>query len=103
MKNKKQNLQTILKKNAVSLDEVFGNLTPEQEKIIEIEIRYYDVLVQLKQLRKQMGYTQAQLAKKADIPRTTITKIESGSHNPTVGTLMLIASAMDRKLQVNFL
>lgn len=103
MKNKKQNLQKILGQNAVSLNEVFGNLTSEQEKIVENEMRYYDVLVQLKNLRKQMGFTQMQLAQKADIPRTTITKIESGNHNPTVGTLMSIASAMDKRLQVNFL
>jgi len=40
------------------------------------------------------------LAKKAAIPRTTITKVESGKYNPTVSTLMSIASAMNKTLQI---
>jgi DNA-binding XRE family transcriptional regulator len=103
MNTKKLQLQKILKQNTSSLDDVFKNLTPEQEKIVEDEIRYYDVLVELRNLRKQKGLTQAQLAIKASVPRTTITKIESGNYNPTINTLMSIASAMDKKLQVQFL
>jgi len=93
----------ILDKNSVSADEVFKEFTTEQKKVVESEIRYYDVLVELKKLRKKEGLTQVQLAKKAALPRTTITKIESGTYNPTINTLMSIAVAMGKKLQIKFL
>jgi DNA-binding XRE family transcriptional regulator len=98
-----QKLQKIIKNNTISADESFSEFTPEQRKNVEAEIRYYDVLVELKKLRNQLGLTQEQLAYKAGLPRTTITKVESGSYNPTINTLMSIASAMNKRLQVKFL
>jgi DNA-binding XRE family transcriptional regulator len=56
------------------------------------------MMMELKSLRKKLGLTQAELAKRAALPRTTVTKIESGTYNPTVNTLMLLAAAMNKKL-----
>ena len=86
----------------VSLEEVFQDFTPEQEKIAEAEMRYYDVLLELKKLRNKLGLTQAELAQKALLPRTTISKIESGSYNPTLNTLMSIAAALNKNLRIQF-
>ncbi len=96
---------TILKNIAtktVSFEEVFQDFTPEQEKIAETEMRYYDVVLELKKLRNKLGLTQAELAQKALLPRTTISKIESGSYNPTLNTLMSIAAALNKKLRIQF-
>lgn len=49
-----------------------------------------------------MNRMKKEILKKADLPRTTITKIESGSYNPTIQTLMRISSAMDKKLKITF-
>ena len=103
MNTKKTRLRKVINDNTVSAEEAFRGFTPEQKKIADAEIRYYDVLVELKKLRKQMGLTQEELAVKAKLPRTTITKIESGGYNPTINTLMSIAAAMDKKLQLRFL
>lgn len=96
-------LRKILKQQTISLAEFSQDFTAQQEKTVTNEIRYYDVLIELKKLRKQLGLTQEQLATKAALPRTTITKIESGTYNPTLNTLVTIASAMNKKLQVQFL
>lgn len=49
------------------------------------------------QLRTQKGLTQAQLAKSAGLPRSTVTHIESGAANPALSNLLALAGA----LQVN--
>ena len=49
------------------------------------------------QLRESKGYTQSHLAQLADLPRSTITYMESGAANPSLTNLMLVATA----LQVN--
>jgi transcriptional regulator with XRE-family HTH domain len=49
------------------------------------------------QLRTTKGYTQSALSEKANIPRSTITNIESGTANPSLLNLLALANA----LQVN--
>jgi len=50
----------------------------------------------IKVKRKQMGITQEELARKADIPYTTLVKIETGAvKSPSVDTVNKIACALD--------
>ncbi|MGZ3695242.1 MAG: helix-turn-helix domain-containing protein [Bdellovibrionota bacterium] len=49
------------------------------------------------ELRESKNLTQAQLAKLAGLPRSTVTHIESGAANPSLSNLLAVASA----LQVN--
>ena len=53
----------------------------EQEIIIEVEQRdtRHSVIDQYVQCRKLQGMTQAELAKRAGIPRSKITRFESGN------------------------
>ncbi|KKP47217.1 MAG: Toxin-antitoxin system, antitoxin component, Xre family [Candidatus Woesebacteria bacterium GW2011_GWA1_33_30] len=102
MKTKKLKLEKIIKRNTVSSGSVFRDFTAKQKKIVDAEIKYYDVLVGLKNQRKRMGFSQKQLAERASLPRTTITKIESGSYNPTINTLISIAYALNKKLELKF-
>ena len=87
-------------KFGISFDEVLSELSQEQRDRIESEARYYIVLRDLRRERKAKGLTQQQLATKVHMPRTMITKIESGSRNVTLDTLMQIAQAMGRELVV---
>ncbi len=103
MKNTQKKLKKNITNQSISAEDVFGHFSVEQEKIVESEIRYYDVVKALKTLRQKLGLTQEQLAQKADVPRTTITKIESGSYNPTLATLMTLALAMNKRLQIQFI
>ena len=88
--------------NTISLEEFSKDFTEKQNLIVEEGIRKYDMLAKLKEERKKSKLTQTQLAQKAKLPRTTITKIESGTYNPTINTLSAIASAMNKKLKISF-
>jgi DNA-binding XRE family transcriptional regulator len=92
--------KTKLLKNTIPLSDLMKNLTPEEKQFIEAEERYYYLVVELRTKRRELGLTQAELAKKARVPRTTITKIESGSRNATLETLMAIAQAMGQRLEL---
>lgn len=45
-------------------------------------------------IRKKQGLSQLQLSKKAEIPRSTLTYIESGSGNPSLSNLLKITGAL---------
>ena len=54
----------------------------------------------IKRLRTQKGWSQDKLAKEADIPYTTITKIETGLIKaPSVFTVEKIANALDISIE----
>ena len=49
----------------------------------------------IKQLRNKLGLTQDELARKSDLPYTTLTKIESNViTKPSIQTVMKIASGL---------
>jgi transcriptional regulator with XRE-family HTH domain len=54
---------------------------------------------EIKAWRKKRGITQDTLAKKADIPYTTLAKIESGViENPSIKTVVKIANGLNISL-----
>ena len=77
----------------------------EQEIIIEVEQRdtRHSVIDQYVQCRKLQGMTQAELAKRAGIPRSNITRFESGNYNPSLEQLVRIATALGMMLQVQLI
>ncbi len=88
------------KPNYITLEEYLKGFSKKQRQNIEAEIRLYDLVKSVRQARKQKGLTQAELAKKAGINRTTLSLVETGSRNVTVATLMRLADAMDMKLDI---
>lgn len=52
--------------------------------------------------RKQSGLTQKQLAEKTGIAQGDISKLESGSANPSLRTLRRLAEGMDMRLKLEF-
>ena len=53
----------------------------------------------IKQLRNKQGLTQDELARKSDLPYTTLTKIESNViTKPTIQTVMKIANGLCIKI-----
>lgn len=58
----------------------------------------------IKEARKEKGYTQEELAKRANVSRATIIGLENGSVTvTTTNTLTKIASALDKKVSDIFL
>lgn len=50
-------------------------------------------------LREQAGIDQATLAKRADLPTSSIAEIESGHADPTWGDMRKVAEALDVSLE----
>lgn len=76
----------------------------DDDQEIVIEIRQQDtrrrVVEQYIQSRKEKGVTQTELARRAGVPRTNITRFESGAYNPSLEMMVRIASALGMKLEV---
>jgi len=53
--------------------------------------------------RKATGLTQKQLSEKTGIAQADISKLESGSANPSLRTLQRLAAGMGMKVKIEFL
>ena len=58
------------------------------------------VLQGLIDARKKGGLTQAEVARRMNIPQSAIVRLESGAHSPTLTTLSRYAMAVGVKLEV---
>lgn len=50
--------------------------------------------------REEMGWTQTELAQRANVPRSTVSRTESGN-NTSIETLNKLAFAMGKKLSIS--
>lgn len=92
-----------MKKNKdLSLKEWSKQFGQTQKNLAKKDNNYYEVIAEFKKTRKELGLTQEAIAKKANVDRSIIAKIESGTRNATIGSLMILAEAMDKKLKINF-
>ena len=75
---------------------------PELKKeLINLEPEY-QIISQLLILRKEKKITQTQLAELLNDSQPNISRLESGTYNPTLSKLKKIASCLDRKLEIKF-
>lgn len=65
-----------------------------QEKVRKNLVRQY---IYYRKLRKM---TQADMAEKAGVSRTNITRFEGGNYNPSLEMLVKLASALDMDLEL---
>ncbi len=73
---------------------------PELKKAydaLEPEYRLADSLIKARLAKK---LTQEELANQAGVTQNTITRLESGTTNPTVGTLSRVASVLGQELKL---
>ena len=90
---------SILKRNAITLSALHKGITNDERKFIDAEKKYYKIVISLKKKREELGFTQEKLSLLSNIPRTTITKVESGSRNATLHTLISMAQAMGKNIE----
>lgn len=78
-------------------------LEDDQEILIEVtqQNTRKNVIEQYIRCRKSLGFTQAELARRAGVPRSNITRFESGSYNPSLEMMVRIAAALGMKLQID--
>lgn len=91
-----------MKNNNVSLNEWSKQFSPAQKRKAKKSNDYYAVVEEFKKIRKELGFTQQELADKMGIDRTVITKIETGARNTTLNSLIKFAEGMDKKLKISF-
>lgn len=58
--------------------------------------------LEIRKTRRQLGVSQAELARRRAVSPAYITALEAGRHNPTVGQLAHIAQAMQVGLDIGF-
>ena len=77
----------------------------EQKIVIEVEQKSVrqSVIEQYVRSRKMQEITQAELAKRAGVPRCNITRFESGNYNPSLEMMVRIAEALGMTLQVQLM
>jgi DNA-binding XRE family transcriptional regulator len=91
-----------IKKLSIPFSEVKKEFekNPARKRAIQSEIKYYRMLMKLRETREKKHITQTKLAHLSGVPRTTIVKIESGRRNTTIETLMKLAEAMGKTLEI---
>lgn len=57
---------------------------------------------QISNVRKELGLSQEELAKKIGVSQQLISRIEKGRENVSLSTLNTIAKALNRRVEVNF-
>lgn len=61
------------------------------------------IIRQFVQCRKGQKMTQADVARRTGIPRTNITRFESGRYNPSLEMMVKIAAALGMKVQLDLM
>lgn len=91
-----------LKKFAIPFSEIAKEYEkdPARKHAVESYSKYYQMVIDLRAARTKKRLSQTELARLSGIPRTTIVKIESGRRNTTIETLMTLAAAMGKKLEI---
>lgn len=54
-----------------------------------------------KQARKEMGYTQQEIAESSGVKRPNIARLESGKHSPTIDMLQRVAQSMGMDMEIH--
>jgi DNA-binding XRE family transcriptional regulator len=78
------------------------NWTPEQMRRIMDDVKFKRVAYTIREIRLSKKLTQQMLAVKAGIPRSVVSRIESGKRNVTLKTLMNIADSMGEEVEIRF-
>jgi len=76
--------------------------TNEQLKELDMKAEKKIAIRMLKELRSKKKLTQEDLAIISGVPRTTISRIETGKRNISIDKLIMIANALDRDLEIRF-
>ena len=59
-----------------------------------------EIITTIRNHRKSLGITLAELSEKVDIRATTICDIENGKRNPSLTTLLKITEALGMKIEI---
>ena len=75
---------------------------PEYIKAQEKLKPEFEVVRVMLEARKEAGLTQKQLADLMNKPQSAVARLESGAHDPKIGTLYNVAKALGKDLKISF-
>lgn len=73
------------------------NLTPEEIAASDLRV---DLICALIEARKEQGITQKELEKLSGVRQPVIARMESGTSNPQLSTIMKILAPLGKKLAI---
>lgn len=84
------------------IEEEFYRRDPSARIRVEAGVKEMDIRCELRNRRKALKLSQQQMAKRSGVPQRTISEIEQGKRNVTVGTLAKLAAGMGKKIEIRF-
>ncbi len=75
---------------------------PEFKRLFDEYGKQLDVAYQILQLRKKKKISQSQLAKKIGTTQSNVARMEAGKQNFSTNTLVRVAAALGKELEVRF-
>ena len=88
---------------SVKFDDVKVQLLKDsefEEEYNKLQPRY-ELISQIIEARKSMKMTQEELAKRAGTKKSNISRLESGSYNPSLDFLVKIARSLGKEVHIN--
>ncbi len=76
---------------------------PEIREMVEKELVNLELGIRIAQLREAENLNQTQLAARAGMNASKISRIETSTRNITLGTLARVALALDRQVKIDFI
>lgn len=71
-----------------------------EDEYIKLQPRY-ELISQITEARKSMDMTQGKLAQLVETRKSTISRLESGSYNPSVDFLIKIAKSLGNEVHID--
>lgn len=65
------------------------------------EITRLEAVRMLREVRKEVGMTQEELAKRIGTKKSNISRLESGRYNPSLDFLVKVAGGLGKQIQVS--
>lgn len=87
----------------IDYDKLFASYPKEKQGRIRKKARYLILAVEVRRVRKKLKISQEELARKMDVKREFVSRLESGRQNITLETLYRIAEATGKDFEFKFI
>lgn len=86
----------------INWDKLFASYPKKRQQEIKKEAKFIMARMEIIRVRREKKLTQAELAKKMNVKREYVSRIESGEQNVTLETLIKIAQAVGKEFKFKF-
>jgi DNA-binding XRE family transcriptional regulator len=86
----------------IDYNKLFASYPKEYQDKIKEESKFIKAKMEIVRVRREKKLTQSALAKKMNVKREFISRIESGNQNITLSTLLKIATATGKEFKFSF-